>query len=263
MKCILALILLAGTGLWGRPAAAGPSDWAEWIRATLYRQAALRSKPDWKSPEETLAQLTKKVTGELNYLTEALLLHYAAGDPQHPTAFLSSLVTTHASASKGDGLSLQNVSVAGDASVDMNAFALIASPGPVASSPTAGPAAAPAPTYAALGSFAQPGFAAISSGSFLLTQNNTMPPTPPAGQTESLDNLVVNVPNCFTDFCCEMNVTGTGVLGGIASAAMACVPGPTNSDAASMPLIYMGDALYALSAAFSGMHLWISDQHLS
>ena len=66
------------------------------------------------------------------------------------------------------------------------------------------------------------------------------------------DNLVVNVPNCFTDFCCEMNVTGTGVVGGIASAAMACVPGPTNLDAASMPLIYMGDALYALSSAFSG-----------
>ena len=58
--------------------------------------------------------------------------------------------------------------------------------GPAALSPEAGPAAAPAPAYAALGSFAQPGFAAIPSGSFLLTQNNTMPPVPPSGQTESL-----------------------------------------------------------------------------
>ena len=65
-------------------------------------------------------------------------------------------------------------------------------------------------------------------------------------------SIVVDVPNCYTDFCCEMNVTGTGVLGGVASAGMACVPGPTNTDAASMPLVYMGDTLYALSSAFSG-----------
>ena len=72
----------AGAGWVGRPAAAGPTDWVDWIRATLTRQAALRNRPDWTGPEETLDQLTKKVTGELNYLTEALLLQSGKVDIQ-------------------------------------------------------------------------------------------------------------------------------------------------------------------------------------
>ncbi len=67
-------------------------------------------------------------------------------------------------------------------------------------------------------------------------------------------------PVCGTDFCCKMNILGTGVVGGIASATFACVPSVQNPNPAALLLVYLGDALMARAPTFTGVPPWVAQR---
>ena len=58
---------------------------------------------------------------------------------------------------------------------------------------------------------------------------------------------------CDTDFCCNFDIEGNAMVGGLLKAVINCNPG-NNNDPTAVPTIYFGDTLYGARAGFSGVN---------